>query len=1011
MNDRTVTVPVPGEARDVAAAFERAWRAAGAADLADFLPLPDDPTYPRLLRDLIKLDVQLHWEAGRPRPLSDYSRAYPAAFADEGLAADLVADGLGPADRTRPIVVRGDVPPTGQIAAGSSLKPRAMVVSPTAMPKAGDRYLQFDIVRELGRGVFGRVFLARQTDLADRLVVLKITSEADAEPQILARLQHTNIVPIYAVYQHGTQQTICMPYFGSVTLRRVIRDLARNPKTLPGTGRGLLSTLFEARDTATEEPAQAAGAEPATVGAPGVERTPSLEALAAMTQVEAALWIAARLADGLAHAHERGVLHCDLKPANVLIADDGQPMLLDFNVAADQRARRGKSWRLGGTLPYMAPEHLELAHEGAGELTAACDLYSLGVVLYELLTGNLPFQEPEAEPDNLVQLYLTLHRLRPEPPSRKNRAITPAVDAIVLKLMDPDPAKRYADAGQVREDLERQLANRPLAYARDRSPRERMRKWRRRYPRLSVALMVAATAVVFLIAPTTVLAIRQNQIAERRHEVARSEAILAQQRAVRELRTAQALLSARVPDRALARDGLARGRAVVEEYGLDSDAGWATRSKVALLTERQQSELRREFGDCLLYMVRGEMVLAPDGDKSAAAAALRWNQLAEQCLPADDRPRVLARQRTALLKILPGEAEPLADPGPRSVDVLYEGIELMMAGKSADALRQLLPFTDDHPDHFLAWYARASAHESVAQYAESAAAYTVCATLWPEFPHTYYNRGVARLRQGKYDAAEADFTRALDRKPDWTDALINRALARNARQDYTGAEKDLTAVVGRADAPTRVYFIRSRVRQSLGNKAGAEADAATGRKLTPTDDISWVTRGLWSLDRDAKGALADYDEALRLNPRSRDALQNKAVVLADYLQRPADAIQTVDRLLELYPTYTEARAGRAVYLARIGEAKRAKEDAAIVLREEPSAYRLYQLSSMYAQLTKADPSGAARQESLRLLAQAFRTGFNNFDMVAKDEDMAPLRDDPAFREIVAHAKKLQLAVK
>ncbi|HKB05301.1 MAG TPA: serine/threonine-protein kinase [Gemmataceae bacterium] len=1010
MNDRTVTVPVPGEARDVAAAFERAWRAAGVADLADFLPLPDDPTYPRLLRDLIRLDVQLHREAGRPRPVSDYSRAYPTAFADEALAADLAPDGFGAADRTRPIVVRGDVPPTGQLVDGSSLKPRTVVVSSTAMPKAGDRYLQFDIVRELGRGVFGRVFLARQTDLADRLVVLKVTSESDAEPQILARLQHTNIVPIYAVYQHGTQQTICMPYFGSVTLRRVIRDLARNHKTMPGTGRGLLSTLFEARETATEDPAQA-GAEPATVGAPGVERTPSLEALAAMTQVEAALWIAARLADGLAHAHERGVLHCDLKPANVLIADDGQPMLLDFNVAADQRAKRGKSWRLGGTLPYMAPEHLELAHAGAGDLTPACDLYSLGVVLYELLTGSLPFQEPEAEPDNLVQLYLTLHRLRPEPPSRKNRAITPAVDAIVVKLMDPDPAKRYKDAGQAREDLERQLANRPLAHARDRSPRERMRKWRRRYPRLSAAVMVAAAAVVFLIAPTTVLAVRQNQIAERRHEVARSEAILAQQRAVRELRTVQALLSARVPDRAAARDGLARGRAVVEEYGLDTDAGWASRSKFTLLTEQQQSELRRELGDCLLYMVRGEMVLAPEADKTAAAAALRWNRLAEQCFPADDRPRVLARQRAALLKIIPGEAEPLEEPAPRLVDTVYEGIELMMAGKPADALRQLLPFTDDHPDHFLAWYTRAAAHEAVAQYADSAAAYTVCATLWPDFPHTYYNRGLARFRQGKYEAAEADFTRALDRKPEWTNAQISRALARNARQDFAGAEKDLTAVVGRADAPTRVYFIRSRVRQSLGDKAGAEADAAAGRKLTPTDDVSWVSRGVWSLDRDAKGALADYEEALRLNPRSRDALQNKAVVLADYLQRPGDAVKAMDQLLELYPSYTEARAGRAVYLARIGEAKRAKEDAAIVLREEPTAYRLYQMSSMYAQLSKTDPTGSARQESLRLLAQSFRTGFANFDMVAKDEDMAPLRDDPAFREIVAHAKKLQLAVK
>ncbi|HJZ94360.1 MAG TPA: protein kinase [Gemmataceae bacterium] len=1004
MNDRTVTVPGPGEARDVAAAFERAWRANGAADLADYLPLPDDPTYAGLLRDLIKLDLQLHREAGRPRPVMDYHRAFPAAFAEGDLAAQL-AEQL-PTDRTRPIVIKGDGPPTGRPNEGSSPKTRAAIVAPPAMPKPGDRYLQFDIVRELGRGVFGRAFLARQTDLADRLVVLKVTSESDAEPELLARLQHTNIVPIYAVYQHGAQQTICMPYFGPITLGRVIRDLARNNRTMPGTGRGLLSTLFEARDTVAEESGELGSIELLGAGTAPTERTPSLKALAAMTQVDAALWIAARLADGLAHAHERGVLHCDLKPANVLIADDGQPMLLDFNVSADRRARRQKSWRLGGTLPYMAPEHLELAQEGVGELTPQCDLYSLGVVLYELLSGSLPFREPDPEPDNLVQLYLTLHRLRPEAPSRKNPAISPAADAIVLKLLDPDPTRRYAEAAHVREDLERQLSNRPLAYARDPSPRERLRKWRRRNPRLSVGLAVAAAALLFLVAPSTVLAIRHNQLAERRHEIARSEAILTQQRALRELRTAQALLADRAPDAAVVRDGLARAQAVLDEYGIGTDADWASRSKVTLLSDRQRDELQRELGEALLFMARGEVVVAPAGDKAAAAAALRWNRLAEGCFPVDGRPRALARQRAALLEKLPGEAEAIPDPGPGPMDAFHEGTDLVAAGKPGEGLVKLIPFTDDHPDHFMAWYARASAHEAVGQYADSAAAFTVCATLWPDFARVYYNRGLVRLRQGKYEGAEGDFTRALAGKPEWTDARIARALARNARKDYAGADADLSEVVGRSDAPTRVYFIRSRVRQSLGNKAGAEADAEEGHKLTPTDDISWVTRGVWSLNRDPKASLADYDEALRLNPRSRDALQNKAVVLADYLHRPADAVKAMDRLLELYPAYTEARAGRGVYLARVGEAERARADAAVVLREEPTAFRLYQMSSLYAQLAKSDATGAARQEALQLLARAFRTGFANFDLLRTDDDMIPLRDDPEFKEMVEHAKKL-----
>ena len=87
------------------------------------------------------------------------------------------------------------------------------------------------------------MFLAHQSDLAGRPVALKVTPETDAEPQLLARLQHTNIVPIHAVFHAGPLQAICMPYFGSVTLARVIADLGRSPGKLPQTGRGLLKTI------------------------------------------------------------------------------------------------------------------------------------------------------------------------------------------------------------------------------------------------------------------------------------------------------------------------------------------------------------------------------------------------------------------------------------------------------------------------------------------------------------------------------------------------------------------------------------------------------------------------------------------------------------------------------------------------------------------------------------------------------------------------------------------------
>src|SRR5262249_20105309 len=100
--------------------------------------------------------------------------------------------------------------------------------------------------------------------------------------------------------------------------------------------------------------------------------------------VQAVLWLGARLADGLAHAHERGILHRDLKPANVLLTEDGQPLLLDFNLSEDTKLSAGAPAAfIGGTLPYMAPEHLTAFLDRTHGVDARSDLYSLGVILYE----------------------------------------------------------------------------------------------------------------------------------------------------------------------------------------------------------------------------------------------------------------------------------------------------------------------------------------------------------------------------------------------------------------------------------------------------------------------------------------------------------------------------------------------------------------------------------------------------------------------------------------------------
>src|SRR5262249_53789483 len=155
----------------------------------------------------------------------------------------------------------------------------------------------------------------------------------------LARLQHTNIMPVYSVHRRGLLQAVCMPYFGSATLADVLAYLARRD-ALPDSGKGLTGALHERRGRAAR--VEEGGAGPAgggrsvrPPGAPGGQAgadaaPPSaadpLRRLEGLSYVEAVLWVGSRLADGLAHAHEQGILHRDLKPANVLLTDEGQPM-------------------------------------------------------------------------------------------------------------------------------------------------------------------------------------------------------------------------------------------------------------------------------------------------------------------------------------------------------------------------------------------------------------------------------------------------------------------------------------------------------------------------------------------------------------------------------------------------------------------------------------------------------------------------------------------------------------
>jgi serine/threonine protein kinase/Tfp pilus assembly protein PilF len=346
-----------------------------------------------------------------------------------------------------------------------------------AFPEAMQTIGGFYLVRELGRGSFARVFLAQERQLANRPVALKVSRRGSREPQALARLQHTHIVPIHSYRTDPATgfHLLCMPYFGGTTLGDFLSDArAREARS----GAELIAVLDRL----------------SRVGSETEEATDRLarREISSRPYVQAIAWWGARLAEALQHAHERGILHRDIKPSNVLVTTDGVPMLLDFNLAADAVVGvEDEPAGIGGTLAYMSPEHLDALSEGRpDEVGSQSDIYGLGVLLYEMM-GARPFRDPRSELGVAAALKDAAEERRKGAPSLRGRfpEVTPAFEAVVRKCLEPAPGDRYESAAALAEDLSAVSDDRWLTWAREPLP-SRMSRWMR-YHRRSMILAAA----------------------------------------------------------------------------------------------------------------------------------------------------------------------------------------------------------------------------------------------------------------------------------------------------------------------------------------------------------------------------------------------------------------------------------------------------------------------------------------------------------------------------------------
>ena len=316
----------------------------------------------------------------------------------------------------------------------------------------------YEILGELGRGGMGVVYKARQIQL-NRIVALKMilagehaSDEAGvrflAEAEAVAKLQHPNIVQIFHIGEHAGQ-----PYFA-----------------LEFVAGGSLADRLD-----------------------GIPRPPR----AAAKLVEC-------LARAIGEAHRLGIVHRDLKPANILLTPDGTPKIADFGLAKLLNVESGltRTDSVLGSPSYMAPEQAEGKTKQIGP---AADLYALGAILYELLTGRPPFRGATVL-DTLQQVKTA----EPVPPARLVPGLPRDVETIALKCLQKDPGKRYESATALAEDLRRFQAGEPIV-ARPVGSLERTWRWCRRNPALASATGLAATALVAVTAISILFAVSKSR--------------------------------------------------------------------------------------------------------------------------------------------------------------------------------------------------------------------------------------------------------------------------------------------------------------------------------------------------------------------------------------------------------------------------------------------------------------------------------------------------------------------